>query len=35
VEIAWQCTPDIVKRLGEENIAIYQVNRFAKSDGRW
>ena len=35
VEIALQCIPDIVKRLVDENIAIYQVNRFAKSDGRW
>jgi len=35
VEIALQCTPDIVKRLVDENIAVYQVNRFAKSDGRW
>ena len=30
VEIALQCTPDIVKRLVDENIAVYQVNRFAK-----
>ncbi|MEA3336700.1 MAG: hypothetical protein U9R25_12370, partial [Chloroflexota bacterium] len=35
VEIALQSTPDIVKRLVDENIAVYQVNRLAKSDGRW
>ena len=35
VEIALQCTPDIVKRLTEANIAVYQVNRFAKVNGRW
>jgi hypothetical protein len=35
VEMALQCTPDVVKRLTDENIAIYQVNRFAKLDGRW
>ncbi len=35
VEIALQCTPDIVKMLVDENIAVYQVNRFEKSDGRW
>ena len=35
IEIALQCTPDIVKRLADENIAIYQVNRFAKIDGTW
>ena len=35
VEIALQCTPDIVKRLVDDNIAVYQVNRFAKSGGRW
>ena len=35
IEIALQCTPDIVKRLAVENIGIYQVNRFAKIDGRW
>jgi len=34
VEIALHCTPDIVKRLADENIAIYQVNRFAKVNGR-
>ena len=32
VEIALQCTPDIVKRLVDQNIAVYQVNRFAKSN---
>lgn len=35
VEIAVQCTPDIVKRLADENIAVYQVNRFAKNNGSW
>lgn len=35
VEIALQCTPDIVKRLADENIAVYQVNRIAKIDGVW
>ena len=35
VEIALQCTPDIVGRLVAENIGIYQVNRFAKINGRW
>ena len=35
VEIALQCTPDIVKRLAEKNIAIYQVNRIAKIEGTW
>ena len=35
VEIALQNTPDIVKRLADENIAVYQVNRFAKINGRW
>jgi hypothetical protein len=35
VEIALQSIPEIVKRLVDENIAVYQVNRFVKVDGRW
>jgi len=35
VEIALQCTPEIVRRLVDENIAVYQVNRFANVDGPW
>jgi len=35
VEIALHSIPEIVKRLVDENIAVYQVNRYAKVDGRW
>ena len=35
IDIALQSIPEIVKRLVDENIAVYQVNRFAKVDGRW
>jgi hypothetical protein len=30
-----QCAPDLVRRLVGENIAVYQVVRFAKVAGAW
>ncbi len=30
-----QCVPDLVRKLLEENIGIYQIVRFAKVNGTW
>jgi hypothetical protein len=35
IELAIQCVPDIVRKLVNENIAIYQVIRYAKVNGVW
>jgi hypothetical protein len=34
-ELPIQCVPDIVRMLSAENIAVYQVVRYAKSGGVW
>lgn len=34
-ELPIQCVPDLVDRLVKENIAIYQVIRFARTSGEW
>ena len=35
VELPIQCVPDLIILLANENIGIYQVNRFAKLDRSW
>ncbi|CAC9587814.1 hypothetical protein BHECKSOX_2209 [Bathymodiolus heckerae thiotrophic gill symbiont] len=35
VEMPIQCVPDVVYRLSEKNIAVYQVIRYAKTDNTW
>ena len=35
LELPIQAIPDIVNRLSENNIAIYQVVRYAKTDTKW
>lgn len=35
VELPIQCVPDIVRLLSAENIAVYQVVRYAKTNGVW
>ena len=34
-EMPIQCVPDIVRLLSSENIAVYQVVRYAKTSGVW
>lgn len=34
-EMPIQCVPDIIRLLSAENIAVYQVVRFAKTNGVW
>lgn len=34
-ELPIQCVPDIVRMLSTENIAVYQVVRYAKTNGVW
>mgnify|MGYP000539570328 CR=1 FL=1 len=35
VELPIQCVPDIVQELANANIAVYQVVRYAKTNGTW
>ncbi len=35
VELPIQCVPEIVRLLSAENIAVYQVVRYAKTNGVW
>jgi len=35
VELAIQCVPDIVRELANVDIAVYQVVRYAKTNGIW
>ena len=35
LEMPIQCAPDLVRLLSNENIAIYQLVRLAKTKGRW
>ena len=35
VELAIQCVPDIIRELSNVNIAVYQVVRYAKTNGIW
>jgi hypothetical protein len=35
VELPIQCVPDIVRELANVNIAVYQVVRYAKTNGIW
>jgi hypothetical protein len=35
VELPIQCVPDIVRELVNGNIAVYQVVRYAKTNGIW
>lgn len=35
LNISIQCAPELVRLLTKDNIAVYQVVRLAKSDGRW
>ena len=35
IELPIQCVPDLIKQLVKENIAIYQVIRFAKTVNKW
>lgn len=35
VELPIQCVPEIVRLLNAENIAVYQVVRYAKTNGVW
>lgn len=35
VVIPLQCAPDLVRRLAQENFAVYQVVRYAKVAGTW
>lgn len=35
LELPIQCVPEIVKLLVAENIAVYQVVRYAKTHGTW
>jgi hypothetical protein len=34
-ELPIQCVPDLVRLLSAENIAVYQVVRYAKTNGVW
>ena len=34
-EMPIQCAPNLVRLLSNENIAIYQLVRLAKTEGRW
>ena len=34
-ELPIQCVPDLVRMLSAENIAVYQVVRYAKTNGVW
>ena len=34
-ELAIQCVPDIVRELAQQNIAVYQVVRYAKTKNVW
>ena len=34
-ELAIQCVPDIVRELAQQNIAVYQVIRYAKTINVW
>jgi len=34
-ELAIQCVPDIVRELAQQNIAVYQVVRYAKTGNVW
>ena len=34
-ELAIQCVPDIVRELAKQNIAVYQVVRYAKTRNVW
>ena len=34
-ELAIQCVPDIVSELAQQNIAVYQVVRYAKTNNVW
>jgi len=34
-ELAIQCVPDIVRELAQQNIAVYQVVRYAKTNNIW
>lgn len=35
LELPIQCVPDVIIRLSEENIAVYQVVRYAKTNKTW
>jgi hypothetical protein len=35
LDIPIQCAPELVRLLAKDNIAVYQVVRLAKSEGRW
>lgn len=35
LDIPIQCVPELVRLLTNDNIAVYQVARLAKSEGRW
>lgn len=35
VELPIQCVPEIVRLLAAQNIAVYQVVRYAKTNGVW
>lgn len=35
IELPIQCVPDIIRLLSAENIAIYQVVRYAKTNESW
>lgn len=35
LDIPVQCAPELVRLLTKDNIAVYQVVRLAKTEGRW
>ena len=35
IELPIQCVPDVVRLLADANIAVYQVVRYAKTNGTW
>lgn len=35
IDLPIQCVPDIIRLLSGEDVAIYQVVRYAKVDGAW
>ena len=35
IELPIQCVPDVVRLLTHANIAVYQVVRYAKTNGTW
>lgn len=35
IEMPIQCAPDLIRLLSNDNIAIYQLVRLAKTNGRW